>query len=346
MNKVISFIVPSYNCEKFLDKCLGSFLNEEVLDKIEVVVVNDGSTDSTEQKALEYADKYPEVFKVISQKNRGHGGALNAGTQAATGKYLKPIDADDWVVRDNLPTYVKALEETDSDVVLTHHHTIDMTTGEKLKWMTYPDRFGEKYTLEEIMDNWKSFDRSLTFHGITYRTDFYKQNALSLSEHVFYEDHEFATIPCCLAQSVTPLDVFVYQYRIGDTEQSVSDTNQLKRINHTEAVLKRLVKEQNITYDLGIQSGGKRYYEQKTQGLLLSFFTTAALVDPNKPRGRSNAKRLMTYFRKKMPGVAALAESQYRVYMALNRLHISKKTYKKILGTKLYNKLRGNHSFN
>ena len=93
------------------------------------------------------------------------------------------------------------------------------------------------------MAHWKSFDRSLTFHGITYRTDFYQKYGMHLSEHVFYEDHEFATVPCCYASEIMPFDLFIYNYRIGDVEQSVSDENQLKRISHTEAVLRRLIKE-------------------------------------------------------------------------------------------------------
>lgn len=346
MNKIISFIVPSYNCDKYLAKCLDSFLNEQTIGKTEVIVVNDGSCDRTEEIALDYQCRYPEVFKVITQENKGHGGALNTGTKAAEGKYLKPIDADDWVVKENLPAFIKALEKCDSDVVLTHHHTIDMTTGEKLKWKTYPPAFYKEYTLDEIMDSWKSFDRSLTFHGICYRTDFYRQNALPLSEHIFYEDHEFATIPCCLAKSVTPFDMFIYQYRVGDLKQSVSDQNQLKRLSHTEAVLMRLIDEQKIVGGFSDTSGAKRYYEQKAQGLLLSYFTTAALVDSDKKRGRQNAIRLMNIFREKMPGAAAIAESQFKIFMHLNRLHISKKTYKKILSSGIYNKIRHNHDFN
>lgn len=345
MNKIISFIVPSFNCEKFISKCLDSFLNVKVLDKIEVIVVNDGSSDRTEEIALGYQTRYPDSFKVVSQQNKGHGGAINTGTKSACGKYLKPIDADDWVVTENLPAFIKALERCQSDVVLTHHHTIDMSTGEKLKWMTYPEEFYREYTLSEIMDNWKSFDRSLTFHGICYRTDFYKQNALELSEHIFYEDHEFATIPCCLAESITPFDMFIYQYRVGDLEQSVSDLNQLKRLSHTEAVLMRFIKEQAITDRAADKNGAKRYYEQKAQGLLLSYFTTAALVDSDKKRGRQNALRLMNIFREKMPGAAAIAEGQFKIFMYLNKLRISKKTYKRILSTRIYNKLRHNHSF-
>ena len=346
MNKIISFIIPSYNCDRYLSKCLDSFLNEQALDKIEVIVVNDGSSDKTEEIAYDYQSRYPEVFTVITQENKGHGGALNTGFKAANAKFLKPIDADDWVVKENLPAFVKALERCDSDVVLTHHHTIDMTTGKTLKWKTYPPTFYKEYTLDEIMNSWKSFDRSLTFHGICYRTDFYKQNALPLSEHIFYEDHEFATIPCCLAKSVTPFDMFIYQYRVGDSEQSVSDKNQLARLSHTEAVLMRLIKEQKILRSVKDAGGAKRYYEQKAQGLLLSYFTTAALVDDDKKRGRKNSERLMNIFREKMPGAAAIAESQFKIFMYLNKLHISKKTYNKILSSGIYNKLRHNHDFN
>lgn len=346
MNKIISFIVAAYNCDKYLFKCLDSFLNEQALEKIEVIVVNDGSSDKTEEIALDYQRRYPEVFSVITQENKGHGGALNTGFKAANAKFLKPIDADDWVVKENLPAFVKALERCESDVVLTHHHTIDMATGQTLKWRSYPPAFYKEYTLDEIMDSWKSFDRSLTFHGICYRTDFYRQNALPLSEHIFYEDHEFAAIPCCLAKSVTPFDMFIYQYRVGDLEQSVSDQNQLRRLSHTEAVLMRLIDEQKIVGDFKESSGQKRYYEQKAQGLLLSYFTTAALVDNDKKRGRLNAMRLMNIFRDKMPGAAAIAESQFKIFMYLNKLHISKKTYKKILSLRIYNKLRHNHDFN
>ncbi len=341
--KILSFIIPSYNCEKFLDKCITSFLAPEVLEKIEVIVVNDGSADNTAEIAQTYAQIYPHTVRLISQENKGHGGALNTGCAAAGGKYLKVIDADDWVETENLAKFVEALEKTDSDVVLTHHYTTNVSTGEIRKWKSYPDEFYRAYTFEEIMQNWKSFDRSLTFHGITYNTAFYREKGISLSEHVFYEDHEFATVPCCFAKSITPLDLFVYNYRIGDVAQSVSDTNQLERKGHTETVLHRLMAEfSNIN---NLSDAAKLYYCMKVQGLLLSFLKTVLLVEPNKARGRKLAKETVVKIKANMPRVFQLAKKQYHCLCVMNYLHISKKTFETVLHSKLYNKLRAKHAF-
>ena len=174
--KVLSFIIPAYNSQKYLDKCINSLLAKSVLNDIEIIVVNDGSTDNTESIALGYCDKYPETVKLISQENKGHGGALNTGCAEATGKYLKVIDADDWVETKNLPTFIDSLKNCDSDVVLTHHYTINESTSEVKKWKSYPEKFNTSLAFSYIVDNFGSFDRSLTFHGITYNTEFYHKH--------------------------------------------------------------------------------------------------------------------------------------------------------------------------
>ena len=107
--KVLSFIVPSYNSENYLDKCIPSFLADEILDKLDIIIVNDGSTDGTAEAAEKYCAIYPDSVRLISQENRGHGGALNTGCSAAQGKYLKVIDADDWVETENLPQFLDLL---------------------------------------------------------------------------------------------------------------------------------------------------------------------------------------------------------------------------------------------
>lgn len=339
--KVLTFVIPSYNSEKFLDTCIPSMLHPDVLDKLEIIVVNDGSTDATAAVAEKYVTQYPGTVRLISQVNKGHGGALNTGCAAATGKYLKVIDADDWIVSENLPAYIALLENCQSDVVLTHHHTIDISTGEVRHWKSYPKEFGRAYTFAEIMTDWRSFDRSLTFHGITYRTAFYHQFGHQLLEHVFYEDHEYATYPCCYAQSVMPFDLFLYEYRIGDVNQSVSNANQLKRLGHTEAVLHRMAEK----YRDIPESGGKDYAAMKIQGLLLSYLTTALLVNPDKKDGRQLAQTQMAKRQADAPRAFDLAKPKYRVFCLLNRLHISKQTWDAVLNSNLYNKLRKNHSF-
>lgn len=343
MSKILSFIIPSYNCEKFLSKCLDSFLCEETMALTEVIVVNDGSKDGTAEIAQKYCSRYPDTFRLINQENKGHGGALNTGLSVAEGKYLKVIDADDWVETKNLPRLVKELADTDCDVVLCHHYTINISTGEIKKWKSYPEKYGVPYTFSQIMDNWKSFDRSLTFHGVIYRNDFYRENGIKLSEHVFYEDHEYATVPCCYAQSVMPLDMFLYHYRIGDVEQSVSDANQLGRISHTDAVLTRLIDEYNKSDRMDEQ--GRRYYAMKAQGLLLSYIITVMLVEKDRKKGRQMGDRMMERFKSELPETYKLAKKQYKIFRMMNLLHINKKTWEKISHSKLYNKLRKNHSF-
>lgn len=345
MTKILSFIIPSFNAENFLDKCIPSFFNEEVLNELDIIIVNDGSTDHTAEVAQKYCEMYPESVRLINQENKGHGGALNSGCAAASGKYLKVIDADDWVETQNLPKFLSLLKECESDVVLTHHYTINISTNEIKKWMSYPKEFGKAYTFDEIMADWKSFDRSLTFHGITYNTKFYHENAIQLSEHVFYEDHEFATIPCCYAKTITPFDLFIYDYRIGDVQQSVSDKNQLNRISHTETVLNRFIKEfKNLK--LEADSAGRTYYCMKAQGLLLSYITTVMLVEPDRQKGRTMGDRVMARFRRTMPLTFRFAVKQYKIFRLMNILHIRKKTWEAVSHSKLYNMLRHNHDFN
>lgn len=339
--KTISFIIPAYNSAAFLEKCLDSMLQKPLLDKLEVLVVNDGSTDATPQLAQSYCERFPGTVRLLSQPNKGHGGALNTGCAAAAGKYLKVIDADDWVNTEGLPDFLAALERCESDVVLTHYRTHNITTGEVLHWRCFPPQFGKSYTFGDIMQSWRSYDRCLTFHGITYRTDFYKAHAKALPEHVFYEDHAFATFPCCYAAQVQPLDLFVYEYRIGDVSQSVSAQNQLKRLGHTEAVLRHMLAE----YLTVPACPGKDYAAQKLEGLLLSYLSTALLVEPDKRKGRTQARQLLQLFHTEAPAVGALAKPKATVFLAMNRLHLGRGVWDAVLHSRLYNTLRGNHDF-
>lgn len=339
--KILSLIIPAYNSAPFLAKCIDSMLQSTVADKLEILVVNDGSKDNTPEIAQGYCTLYPDIVYLLSQENKGHGGALNTGCAAASARYLKVIDADDWVDPQGLTELVAALENCESDVVLTHYHTHNISSGEVLNWRSFPPAFGQNYTFKEIMADWRSFDRCLTFHGITYRTDFYHMCAKALPEHVFYEDHAFATFPCSYAATVLPLDIFVYEYRIGDVNQSVSIKNQLGRLGHTEVVLRHMLAE----YDAMPACPGKDYAATKIQALLLSYLTTALLVEPNKAKGRAEAQQLVQLFTRKFPQVWSLAKPKARVFFVMNRLHLGKDVWDKFLRSKLYNTLRGNHDF-
>lgn len=316
-------------------------LHPDVLDKLEIIVVNDGSTDTTAVVAEKYCNQYPDVVRLISQENKGHGGALNTGCAAATGKYLKVIDSDDWVVTENLPGILSLLESCESEVVVTHYHTFDISTKEVREWKCCPKEFGRGYTFEEIVADWLSFKFILTFHGITYQTKFYQKYRNSLPEHVFYEDYEYSTFPCCFAQSVMPLDLFLYEYRIGDVNQSVSHVNQVKRSGHVETVLHSMLRK----YNQLPESAGKQYAAFKSEELLLSYVTTALLINPNKKAGRQLAAAQVTKVQKIAPNLVRAVEWKYRIYVLMNLLHISKATWDKFLRSKLYSALRKNYLY-
>ena len=149
--KVLTFVIPAYNSEKFLDKGIPTMIQSEIMDKLEIIIVNDGSTDGTPQAAEKYCAQYPDTVRLISQVNKGHGGALNTGCAAAQGKYVKIIDADDWVVTENLPAFIEALENCGSDVVLTHYHTVDISNGEIKGWKCAEGDFGIPMTFDEVL---------------------------------------------------------------------------------------------------------------------------------------------------------------------------------------------------
>ena len=295
-----------------------------MFEELDIIIVNDGSKDKTPEIAQKYCDMYPTYVRLINQENKGYGGALNTGCAVAVGKYLKVIDADDWVETVNLSEFVNALRNCESDVVLTHYYTIDISTNEVKKWKSYPKEFNKEYSFEQIMSDWRGFDRVLLFHGITYNTNFYQTNKIKLSEHVFYEDHEFSTIPCCYAKTITPLNLFIYDYRIGDIQQSVSDLNQLKRLTHTETVLNRLIEEYKNP-KMEEHCAGRTYYCMKAQALLLSYIGTVMLLEKDRKHGRELGAKMMELFRKHMAMTFEMKVKQYRLFKLMNGLHVNKK---------------------
>ena len=107
--KLITFAIPSYNSEKFLASCLDSLLIG-IDEKIEAIVINDGSTDKTSEIAHEYSKKYPFI-KVVDKENGGHGSGINVGIVNATGLYFKMFDSDDHVDKEGLLSLIEIIEK-------------------------------------------------------------------------------------------------------------------------------------------------------------------------------------------------------------------------------------------
>lgn len=125
MKPLVSVSVPIYNAEKYLRQCLESLVNQTLRD-IEIILVNDGSTDNSEAICREYAEKDPRV-KLICKENGGSASARQAALDASTGEYICSCDSDDWVGVETYELLYKKAEETNADIVMYDY------------WSEYPD---------------------------------------------------------------------------------------------------------------------------------------------------------------------------------------------------------------
>lgn len=340
--KIITFIIPAYNSQNYLRKCLDSLLlGQNLLSKIEVLIINDGSEDMTSAVAQEYAEKYPEIFFLINKQNGGHGSAINMGIEAASGKYLKVVDADDWLIKDNLSEYLSDLAQCDADVILTPYQQIDVTAGKKIDWKMYCTEYRKILTLDDIIADWKSYGRCLTLPGVTYRTDFYKQLHIKLPEKIYYEDQEYVAFPCCKARSFYPININIYQYRIGNSEQSVAEKNRLSRISHAYQVIIDLIDFYKLHVELDMSA--KEYLCKAIEASILSFYVVTLLIQPNKQKGRKEAKQFHEMLKDQFPIILGRIQLKYRIYVILNYFHISYGFSQKILRSRLYSIIRRSH---
>ena len=122
--KLLTFAVPCYNSQDYMARCVDTLLTGG--DRVEIILVDDGSTDNTGAIADRYAEEHPDIVKVIHQPNQGHGAGVNAGLDNATGLYYKVVDSDDWLDTGSLERLLDQLEawhhaETRVDMVVCNY---------------------------------------------------------------------------------------------------------------------------------------------------------------------------------------------------------------------------------
>lgn len=218
MNKTLTVVIPSYNVERFLNQTLDSFIcDEQTMSRLEVLVVDDGSKDRTAAIGQEYADRYPNTFRVISKENGGHGSTINCGIENASGRYFKVVDGDDWV---NTPDFVKlvaALENCTSEYVFTNFYEYydDVNRQKPITFSQFAD--GQTYPFAEV-----GKELCIPMHAIVIQTAVLKDNHLRMDEHCFYVDVEYILFPVPFVKNITFFNLYVYMYRLNLDTQSVS----------------------------------------------------------------------------------------------------------------------------
>lgn len=234
--KLISFVIPCYNSEEYMEKAIKSILPAQ--DEAEIIIVNDGSKDQTLKIAKSYQKKYPNIIKVIDKENGGHGSGVNVGLKEATGKYFKVVDSDDWIDQKSLKEVLKALKKIEVDLFIVNY--VYEKEGES-KEMGYHKVFPENkiFTWEEV-GKFK-VSEYLLMHSVIYKTSILKESKLVLPEHTFYVDNIFVYYPLPKIKTMYYLNVPFYRYFIGRSDQSVNEKVMISRLDQQIKVTKMMV---------------------------------------------------------------------------------------------------------
>lgn len=268
MEKILTIAIPAYNVERYLRQCLDSFLVESVLSEIEILIINDGSEDSTEQIGLEYQRRFPESICVITKENGGHGSAINTGIEYAQGKYFKIVDGDDWVNSEEWEEFIHFLKSQECDLVASNFRKMDHTTQLPLRQQGrtfYNIRYNETYQFQDIYG--KAF---IKMHSMTIRTSIFKENNIKISEHCFYVDAEYIFFPIPYIKTVIFYEPDIYMYRLGLPGQSIDIKKMQKNMSNHTHVLERMLKYYDQLNQTQLPNGTLKYMQDSIGKIVAS----------------------------------------------------------------------------
>ena len=222
-----------------MEKCIDSLLVGG--ERVEIIIIDDGSTDATGQIADRYAEKHPDTVRVIHQENGGHGEGINQGVSHASGKYFKVVDSDDVLGKD-FSAFLDKLEECEReggvDLIVTNYYYVH-TDGIGDRSISYKSVlpcgriFGwsdtKRFKLHQL----------ITIHSSTFRTELMRECSEPLPKHVFYEDNLMVYRVLPKVRRMYYMDVDLYRYWIGRPDQSVQEAVMKKRYTHQVMVTER-----------------------------------------------------------------------------------------------------------
>jgi len=229
---LISVIIPAFNVEVYIKDAIESVLNQN-LDAIEIIVVDDCSTDNTWEVINSIADRHNEIIKLHTTEQLGPGGARNLGIQHSSGEYLFFLDGDDMLPNGALYNLYMNLVETGADIVIGNvikyngREEFDSNLHKKINW-AYSHRATHISKRQDMF-----FDSTAT--NKLYRKQFISDNELSFPESTSYEDIIFSLKAHVLAKKVVLIDTVVYKWRVRDAEKNPSITQSRSALrNFTE----------------------------------------------------------------------------------------------------------------
>ena len=230
--KLLTVTVPCYNSAEYMEKCIDSLLVGG--ERVEIIIIDDGSKDRTGEIADSYAEKYPGIVKVVHQENGGHGEGINQGVLHATGKYFKVVDSDDTMSED-FPRFLDTLEECEKnggvDLVVTNYYYVH-TDGVGDRSISYKSVLPKDRIFTWSESKRFRLHQLLTIHSSTFRTSLMKEYGEPLPKHIFYEDNLMVYRILPRVEKIYYMDSDLYRYWIGRPDQSVQESVMKKRYTH------------------------------------------------------------------------------------------------------------------
>lgn len=295
--KLLTVTVPCYNSQDYMEKCIESLLPGG--EDVEILIVDDGSTDRTAEIADRYAKEYPSIIRAIHKENGGHGSAVNTGIENATGVYFKVVDSDDWVKPDSYRKILRSLRE-----LVGGRKVIDMVIsnfvyekeGKKRKKVI---AFKHVLPNEEIFtwDEVGHFNVTQYFlmHSVIYRTKLLHECGLKLPEHTFYVDNIFVFNPLPYVKYMYYIDTNFYRYYIGRSDQSVHESVMIKRVDQQIRVNKLM-----IDYITSVKVANKKTYKYMVKYLdIITTVSSIMLIRAQTEEALAKKKDLWAYLKKK-----------------------------------------------
>lgn len=295
--KLISFAIPSYNSQDYMEKCVESLLPGG--EDVEILIVDDGSTDDTPAIADRLEKEHPGIVRAIHQENGGHGEAVNAGLRAATGTFYKVVDSDDWVDGEAYQAVIETLkrleEEGENIDMLLTNYVYEKVHENHQRTMFYTPLFPTDKVISwsDMKRNIKGF--TILMHSVIYRTSMLRNTGLELPKHTFYVDNLFVYVPLPYVKKFYYLNVDFYRYYIGREGQSVAEETMVKRIDQQLRVNYMMID----AYDLWeIEERHLREYMFSYLEMITVISTTIGYVSKD-PENLKKIKELWKYIKKK-----------------------------------------------
>ncbi len=321
MRPILSVAMPCYNVSAYIERGLGSFDDARLEGRVEVLIVNDGSTDDTPALARAFCERRPAVFRLIDKPNGGHGSAVNAGLAQARGTYFRVVDGDDWVDTDELCALLDHLGSASSDLVVDVKTEVDMATMEPRVFTPPAELAACGQRQAEELFALDAFAPFVMIHTLTCRTDYLRSIGFRLLEKTFYEDFEYVVKATLDASTVEFVGCRVYQYLVGNASQSVADESYVCRFDdHTRVctTLMELLRARSAQ----LSPARLAYLERRCALLSNTHLNIALIFDKDRRRGLRRAREYMGYLRSCAPQVAQACRGHYRKAMILHFLGI------------------------